>query len=119
MDTCKKYIFYIIWKYFYYSSQPNEERRVEILQYNSYNNNYNQDYPNDDTYKHSRLSNNPNYIHDNIKPETAIEKGEIVEKNLPNSLKKSGDNNNNETNINNDNNIKYGNNIDNENNQQW
>ena len=75
-------------------------------------------------YKHSRLSNNPNYVHDDMKPESAIEDGELSEKNQnnfeinTNTIKDDKDTNNlsNEKNINNEYNIDNENNINNENN---
>jgi len=72
-------------------------------------------------YKYSRLSNNPNYVHYDMKPESAIEDGELSEKNQnnfeinTNTLKDNKDTNNlsNENDINNEYNIDNENNIDN------
>ncbi len=83
---------------------------IELQDNNIYNdeNNIN----NDDIYKHSKLSNNPNEYHEDIKPDSAYEDGGIIEK-------KKYKNKNNwdiSTNTEKDNNYIDNNNINNENN---
>ncbi len=92
---------------------------IELQDNNIYNdeNNIN----NDDIYKHSKLSNNPNEYHEDIKPDSAYEDGGIIEKkkyknknNWDISTNTEKDNNYiDNNNINNENNIKENNKNDN------
>ena len=87
---------------------------IELQDNNNYYNDEN--IINNDIYKHSKLSNNPNEYQDETKPELAFEDGGIYEnkkdkKNWDISINREKDDNI----MDNDNNIKNENNIDNDN----
>ena len=88
---------------------------IELQDNNNYYSN-DENIINNDIYKHSKLSNNPNEYHEETKPELAFEDGGIYEnkkdkKNWDKSINREKDDNI----MGNDNNIKNENNIDNDN----
>ena len=93
------------------SSQKYEERRVEIeLQDNNLYNNE----ENNDIYRHSKLSNNPNEFNEDIKPDSAFEDRGIIDKDDSNK-KKLKNNWDISTNMEKQNSLEKENNIDNDN----